>query len=447
MNRNAQNNNGNGNPQNANNNNRRGGRGAHAPRRVLPGPNGAAVPIGPGAIRQAVNRYHATNAYNEGKKGLFQDMAALNRFNAWVAANLADIDPSAQTVCHECGDAALRLCAHKVAQPMPVQAPAVVAARARHHGWRLFGLRELITKAFLKPVFDTHDTADEALHGMSNDFLDHDALIIPELFSYCVTHQQTNYLVNGKFQRELKLAHTHRLAERWVVENKQQDQVKDLHYSARLRFTVQRATDSMQNNMLYKERIPALNFVQAWLPKSRGAQLRLAVALLLSCLIIGVVLISALSYLGVTVVGDLWQQRPFLLRRPSGKGLQFLCRLQDGSLRLPGTDVGAFSQTRYCGFTDSVEVLKNEALFQCWEALSRLVQPLTRSVETIRRPAADRLTEERFYEPLRAELWWWDLWRTDLPTWLVDWLGWHPLSMEDWRQGLRDRITCSIFRC
>lgn len=228
-------------------------------------------------IQAEVVVHHDTRIYLRGRDQVYPDAAALARFNEWVERHLATIDPAEQFFCKTCGHVGFQLCVHSLAQvveqqPEPVDVPDIIAPAMRHHQWSL-KVREILRKAFKWPSFDTHSPHDESLNGFSNEHLNQD-LILNQLFAYLVLHQQTSYVVTGKDDRGLRLAHTHRLAERWLISSGNEKKAEtDLHFAVRVRFTIQRATDNMQNSMLYEQRNPSWNFGSAWLPKSRWSQL------------------------------------------------------------------------------------------------------------------------------------------------------------------------------
>lgn len=342
-------------------------------RRIPHNANGPRVPQNaagrrvPNARRQLQNvvaagmaQHHDTAIYLRGRDTIYPDAAALARFNAWVIAHQATLDPAEQFVCNVCGHVDFILCAHRVAvpaAPAPAAQAIVVPAELRHHAFQ-FRPMAALRSFFSLPSYDTHSPSDSKLFGFNNGQIT-DQLIIDGLFSYCVLHQQTNYLVNGVDDRALRLAHTHRLAERWLIGQKLESLAEtDLHYCARVRFTVQRACDNMQNDMLYQQRTPAKNFWLAWLPRNFSPyKLCLAYALFV------VLTLSILVYWGGIVSPPGWGVSAQESQHPHGNTPPFLCVSTNNSIRLVD-DGGAYNVIQYCNFTDWVMALYNEGLYQ-----------------------------------------------------------------------------------
>lgn len=225
-------------------------------------------------VLQKVEVDHTTRVYLRGRDLIYPDAASLTRFNTWVTAHQGEIDPAEQFVCKVCGHVDLILCQHSIAQD-PVQEqeeePEIVPDRLRTFTWAFRPFNYFIS-GFQWPAFDTHSCSDSRLHGFSNELIPDD-LVVVQLFNYLVNNMQTSYSVNGVESRALRLAHVHKLAQKWVIKSGFERRIEDdQHFSVRVRFTIQRATDNMQNNMLYEERTPARNFGLAWLPKSRVSQ-------------------------------------------------------------------------------------------------------------------------------------------------------------------------------
>jgi hypothetical protein len=315
-------------------------------------------------IDREIKTYEITQAYLRGRDLIYDDSLALARFNAWAIENTSRIDPAEQRVCKRCGHVGFVLCLHSVSDDRlddatTVMAADVVPAGQRHHGWSL-KIRETISRAFVWPGFDTHSPDDDRLGGMTNDHLKD--LVIVELFAYICLHQQTSYKVNGRDDRDLRLAHSHRLAERWLVTSGNERLAEsDLHYSVRVRHTVQRAADNEQNNMLYARRNPIWNFGLAWLPSSFGA-LVLFLALLAIVIFVAYSLLSSVA----TVLAVVWGANAQTSIPQHGNGRNFVCVVTSSYNRLVD-DGDAYSSTQYCNFTDWVMAAVNEGLFQCWD--------------------------------------------------------------------------------
>lgn len=317
-------------------------------------------------IDKELSVFQDTRNYLRGRDCFYPDAMALARFNNWVEAHRANIDPQEQFFCNVCGHVGFDLCAHRITRvEIEIQEDEpVVDERLRHHQWS-WPISKTIKRAFRWPALDTHSPHDEFIAGLSNEHLNQD-LIITELFAYIVLHQQTSYLVNGREDRALKLAHSHRLAEKWLISsNKEKMAENDLHYSVRVRFTVQRACDNLQNSMLYEYRHAAWNFGWAWLPKSR-----VYLFLFLLLIIIGFVLSvsTLLSWVG-TVLPAAWATADQTSNHRFGSMPKFTCV---GHISCPRSNVmdHAYVVTQSCEFTDWATEQWNAGLCLFWAALS-----------------------------------------------------------------------------
>lgn len=317
-------------------------------------------------IEGQLNVFHDTRIYTRGRDNFYPDALALARFNTWVEAHEKTIDPQEQFVCTVCGHVGFVLCAHKITQvEIQIQEDEeLVAEDHRHHKWSL-PIQKIASRAFKWPAFDTHSADDEFIAGISNEHLNKD-LVILELFSYIVLHQQTSYLVNGREDRALKLAHSHRLAEKWLISsNKEKLAENDLHFSVRVRFTVQRACDNLQNSMLYEYRYAAWNFGWAWLPKSRFYLLMVFLIMVLGiCLCVLTLLSWVGTVLPVVLASGTRTSTPLFGNMP-----KFTCA---GHISCPALNVmgDAFVVTQSCEFTDWVMEMWNVVLCRFWELLS-----------------------------------------------------------------------------
>jgi hypothetical protein len=139
---------------------------------------------------------------------------------------------------------------------------------------------QVLKRGFKWPALDTHSLRDEQLAGMSNHHVSDD-LIIPAMFCYIRLNMQTSYEVNGCENRALRLAHSQRLAQRWLIQEKKETLAQqDIHYNTCVLFTIQRACDNAMRTVLYGYRNPAQNFGLAWLPGSALKQFLLCMVVL-----------------------------------------------------------------------------------------------------------------------------------------------------------------------
>jgi len=353
-------------------------------------------------IERQVAVFKSTALYVRGRDVIYPDNLALARFNAWVVAHQNEIDPSEQRVCVKCGHVDFQLCAHSVAEaPVKVVAsdPEVVSDELRHHNWSFRPFR-VLSEAFQWPGFDTHSQSDARLHGFSNHHLP-DQLIIPELFSYLTMNMQTSYLVQGVEDRALRLAHVHRLGQKWLLLRNLEGVVEsDHHYCVRVKLTIQRACDNAQNTMLYGERDPARNFGLAWLPGSRAKQLMLlllvVVALWNISTTIGLaarllevcwVAASATLYILKCVAVSVPDLGPKLILSVSahqpGNTQSFQCVSTEYDTRwfVPEGDAHAVIQS--CNFMDWVTAGVTEASFQSSEIYDQVSSGIGRSRDEI----------------------------------------------------------------
>lgn len=335
------------------------------------------------SLTRAVNNDRMTRTYLRGRDKMYPDAAALARFNAWIVANVGQIDPEEQFVCLQCGHVDFVLCQHAIAPqaaPAEEEAVEIVPNRLRYHQYTFRPIRALY-ESLSAPWFDTHSQSDTYLHGFTNDDIC-DELIIPALFSYLAVHMQTSYRVGGTDDRALRLAHCHKLAERWLILRSKEDDVEqDHHYATRVRVTIQRAADNMQNAMIYEQRTPARNFGLAWLPGSRVAQICLVIAVLLSIIYwpttVGLLLRSwqvttlafnsvlfILNFLGATVPDLSFRILVSATAPPPGKWHELQCVETEYSTRWHVPEGDAYAEIRSCSFSDWVTAGLNEASFQ-----------------------------------------------------------------------------------
>lgn len=402
------------------------------------------------AVKAAVKRYTLTATYLRGRDKLYPDAAALAKFNLWVGANAGELEPSEQKVCLHCGHVDFQLCVHSLAPApdVPVAvAPTIVPPNLRHHTWS-FRPIEALKAGFQWPAYDTHSVSDDRLNGFSNHHLS-DELIERELYGYIVINMQPSYMVNGKEDRALKLAHCHRLASKWVsLKNLETTVAGDLHLNTCIRMTIQRACDNKANAMLYEERNPAQNFGLAWLPGSRVRQLLLVLMVLLAVYnlklsfgllfrgwealqLIAGLLGSLLSFMAATVP-DLGM-RMFVSATipPNGKTHGFTCVSTDYDNRwfVPEGDVHAVIQS--CEFSDWVMAGLSEGSYHLWETyrkasdgISNLREEHTNLCGTVEMELAGYQfiwASNRLMQYLEAghlgpwdilRLWFWTMWAT-----------------------------------
>jgi hypothetical protein len=372
--------------------NKRGGRGSPASDRPAKGRNTQTSVAN--QLTQQVKTYELTKIYTKGRDKEYEDANALARFNTWVRTNEAKLDPSEQHVCQTCGNVGFELCIHSIRHVDAEQEPtALDMTGGRHHQWKFPWSREILRKVFVMPQFDTLSYTDEALHGFSNKHLSDD-LILPKLYQYLVFNMQTSYRVNGNEDRDLRLSHCHRLAQKWVIENDQRTNLEDdAHFAVRLRLTVQRACDNQQNNMLYEERDPRRNFGLAWLPKTVVGWLVLACVLLyVVChpsITLGLLLrfvevayqsacliTSILSYLVVSVPGLVPRIFVSASTHQAGSVSPFLC-VQRNIMRVSNETI-AHDVIQSCNYMDWLTVEMTEVFYHTSDILAQTWKDTTK---------------------------------------------------------------------
>lgn len=343
-------------------------------------------------LDKAVKVSHQTAVYLRGRDLIYPDAASLARFNTWVSSHIEELDAAEQYVCKTCGHVDFTLCQHSIAAEKQefVEEPAtIVADHLRHHTWSLHPLQAL-RDAIKLPSFDTHSQSDAALYGFSNSNIT-DQLIIPDLFSYLVLNMQTSYKVNGVEDRALRLAHTHKLATKWLIKRERDEEAEtDQHFSVRVRFTTQRACDNMQNEMLYAERTPARNFALAWLPEFRVSHVLLLLTIVLvlcaPSLTLSVFLWPwKMAYITVTTAFSFLSLLAAFAQglgtnlfvsasiSPNGNTPQYLCVTDGISVRWRNP-ANAHAVTQFCDFTDWATAGLNEASYLIWETYGDLLQ-------------------------------------------------------------------------
>lgn len=332
-------------------------------------------PIGDGTDVASIKRLTLieknTQVYLRGRDLEYPDQVSLNRFNDWVWSLGGALDESAQRVCSKCGHVGFQLCFHSIAaeeaaeESLTKDFGGVVLAGERHHKWS-FRPVSILKDGFHMPAFDTLSQKDENLNGFSNDHIRAD-LILPDLYNHLVANMQTSYVVDGREDRRLRLAHVHRLAGKWIVKKDLEAQLeRDTHYNVCFRHTIQRACDNMSNDMLYEQRTPARNFGLAWLPKSRVAQL---LFFIVGVMLVAYAVLTAISFLlsvADTAFPTLGIRPVFASTLPNGSVRGYQCVPTEAGWRLRDLDHVQY-EIQYCEFSDWVIAAMNEVYFSTSE--------------------------------------------------------------------------------
>lgn len=228
----------------------------------------------PDAIAKTQLRsYHLTKVYNRYLAQKFPSRTALDRANTWVRANIDDIDPSCTPVCSSCGEASLIFCEHYVAEAPPVSPPVELVepiinlnqgVNSHQRGLNL-SFMDRFRNIFTSPHFDLSKQNNHYLGSLTSGDL-HDNCIIPGLYNYITVNMQTSYKISGKDDRDVRLAHCHRLFLRWSKDHLEHLE-NDTMYKNRCLITVQRACDQGETEMIYQYSNPKRNFGLAWFVK------------------------------------------------------------------------------------------------------------------------------------------------------------------------------------
>lgn len=213
-------------------------------------------------IAAGLRTYKYTNQYKQACATKFHSVTQLAKMNEWISQHEDDIEPEAARFCPECGDVNLLLCHHNLAVESVCEIePPVENLRTvyRTNSWW----------PFTKSKFDFDKQNQRTLRGFKNSDIG-DVMIIKQCYNYVTANMQTSYVYNGKYDRNLCLAHCQRLAMRWVELDSagKERLMSDTTYKNRIMFTIQRACDNAENGILYAFTDPLQDFGLAWYLKS-----------------------------------------------------------------------------------------------------------------------------------------------------------------------------------
>lgn len=208
-------------------------------------------------IAQAMCEYRDTAWYEKAVKLGFKNKAALDKFNAAVAAKADSIDPRYAPVCTTCGHSDLILCdclitakANAVADDDAVITIPDGAPNFRYE-WNWVGR---IKRMFCRPNFDSAADYNTNIGWMDNEVLLGQDMLWSSLLSYLRMNANTSYTLNGAFDRKQKLAHMKKLALRYFQEINvpQRDRLNPLFVN-KVHHTVQVACDMPDDDFLFRE--------------------------------------------------------------------------------------------------------------------------------------------------------------------------------------------------
>lgn len=244
-------------------------------------------------INAAVPNYRATQQYLALDARQYTSAAQIARANRWILANQAQIDPNEVQICTECDFGAdFTICACKI-KPVPHQhqqaVPNIHAGLPNtlrvEQTWRdwLWGKE--------RSTFSFHQQNNHNLDEFTNADINDD-YIVPELYNFITGNMYVSYVNSaGVEDRRLRIEHCKRLSARYLETNKM-DCSADTFLNNRVKFTVQRSCDQIENDMLYKEHRPMheSHFWRAWWP--RLGRVLLMVLSIYSMYVVGQALLS-----------------------------------------------------------------------------------------------------------------------------------------------------------
>lgn len=230
-------------------------------------------------IEAEESKFKMTTQYLKLIEREYTDKKQLDRANAWVKANIKDLDPSRMHVCTTCDDGAdFNICAcHLKIITTQTVVDDNAAFRTRHWEKPLGRLTNDIynVMGWDKPSFYPEQPYNKKLRGFENKHI-HPSFIIPKLYSYISVNMNTCYPNSyGIEDRDLRIEHCRRLALRYAELHSLD--VTDLLVANRIKHTVQRVCDQQENAMLYeKDDSLDQSFLQAWLPRTLQGWLMLS---------------------------------------------------------------------------------------------------------------------------------------------------------------------------
>lgn len=215
-------------------------------------------------VIRELNVYQHSKLYHDAIDKGFKNQAALDAFNGWVGQHIDDIDPREQIACSYCGRVDLILCTCFIKEDVGAIAvvdDALVIPAGRkminiHYSW--FGkLWRRVIRGYDESKFNFDVVNNHHINEVSDLVsepevqLQVDENILENLYNFIRAHQHTSYDLSGVDNRQARLAHSHKLALRWVTQNKLDSRLMDTRFVNQLMITVQRATDQVENNTLY----------------------------------------------------------------------------------------------------------------------------------------------------------------------------------------------------
>lgn len=209
-------------------------------------------------IKQDLNVYNFTRIYSEAVKKTFANKAALDNFNAWVIANRNSIDPAAMVACVDCGHSDLTLCDCWItAAPNAVTvlpgAVLAVPTGAVNIRWRFMWV-DTVKRMFAWPSYNPDLPINHYTGHMTNAHIPEDDMLLEDMLCYIRQNLNTSYSINGVKDRSAKLAHSKKLAIRFLDERKVPlGERLTSRFVASMHLTVQKACDQPDDDFLLAE--------------------------------------------------------------------------------------------------------------------------------------------------------------------------------------------------
>jgi len=206
-----------------------------------------------------INEYKRTVWYVRAVEKGFKNQAALDRFNEVVTTMGDSIDPRSAPVCEWCGHSDLTLCSCLITDAANavhvdvVDDVLVLPLGGANNLWRFMWV-DRIRRMFIRPSYNPANNINHNIGWFGNQDLPEDNMLLADMLAYIRLNQHSTYIVNNVEDRRAKLAHSKKLALRYLDEKKvpltercQPNAVSRIHY------TVQKATDLPDDNFLFSE--------------------------------------------------------------------------------------------------------------------------------------------------------------------------------------------------
>jgi len=215
------------------------------------------------SVANGIDSENTTRWYLAAVKKGFKTDKALDAFNRIVRPLENLIHPYSVPICTECGHAEVWLCSHFVTSGPVVEIEddvvAIPPVEVTTIKWR-FAWVEGVRRMFTWPKFDFDAVINRGSRGFHPSLIS-DELLWVDMLNYIRLHLHTSYKLDGKFNREAKLAHCRKLALRFLTDrNIKPTDVTDSQTINRISLTVARACDQRDDSVLYKEDDPRQNF-------------------------------------------------------------------------------------------------------------------------------------------------------------------------------------------